>query len=191
MRGARALALLLLACPIRAQEDFSSPAGERFVYYAPPSRSFACDIPADWSASEEETPRGKVSHILGPVEASGLWQVGYHIHVFDKEKPGFVSARDAMTFERRDEKSSSRQATQPVSWRIANKPARVFEVREERFLPKDRLPAKRVMLHHFYAFVASGGNEYIMIKLSATEATYLDYREEFKRLLKTFRIVGY
>jgi hypothetical protein len=77
-----------------------------------------------------------------------------------------------------------------MSWRVGRSPGRIFEVREERVLPEGRLPAKPVRLHHFYAFVSSGADEYFMIKLSCAEDDFVEYRNEFRRFLRTFRVLG-
>ena len=37
----------------------------------------------------------------------------------------------------------------------------------------------------------SNNEEYFIIKLSTTEETFVQYRAEFKRFLKNFRIIGY
>ena len=73
---------------------------------------------------------------------------------------------------------------------VRRRPARVFEVREERLVPPDRLPAELVSLHHFYAFVPDGKEDYFLIKLSTTEHDFLDYRRVFRHFIKSFRIIG-
>ncbi len=65
------------------------------------------------------------------------------------------------------------------------------DVREKRDSTFGRLPAERIDLHHFYAVVPDGRDAYFMIKLSVTEKSYLKYRAEFRRFLKSFRITRY
>lgn len=159
--------------------------------YSPPSRIFSCDIRRGWQAFEHKTPRGAAVHILGPAEPGSSFRPAYHIHHFEKGKPGFMRAKHAMKQERRKDKATGRQATAPKSWRVGNHAARMFEVREQRLLPVGRLPARPVPIHHFYAMVPAGGEDYVMIKFSSTEESYLKYRKEFYRFLETFRIIGY
>lgn len=183
----------LLAALLAAGTAASLGAGKRqgYVQYTPPSRGFACELPAEWTPFESETLRGRAVHVIGPPEADGLWRVSYHIHHFEKGRPGFIRARQTVSAARKGGKAADRVRTQPYTMPLRRKPARIFEVSEERLLPPGRLPSAPVRLHHFYAVIASGKEEYFMIKLSTTEETYLDYRKEFRRFLKSFRVIGY
>ena len=175
------IAAALLAAPASAREK------KIYLPYTPPSGLFSAEIPEGWAASEEETPRGIVTHIVGPSESKGSWHAAYHVHYFEKSKPGFVDSREAMKIFRERDKTTDRDADQMTTWRVDNKPAKMFQVRETRMLPGGRLPAERVSLHHFYMFVPSGRDEYYVIKLSTTEETFLDYRAEFRRFMASFR----
>jgi len=182
-----ALAALWAAGPAAAQEG---SAQTRYPFFTPPSRLFSCEIPVGWSSFETETLRGKAVHIVGP-RGSGTLRPAYHIHHFDKTKPGFLPGKDALRRELKSDKASGRESSATVSVRAGRNTGKMFEVREERLLPEGRLPAKPARLHHFYAFLASGADEYIMIKLSCPEEDFVAYRQEFRRFLKSFRVLGY
>ncbi|MFH1725655.1 MAG: hypothetical protein ABII00_13685 [Elusimicrobiota bacterium] len=197
MRAAAAVALLLMM-PARAagassgggsRERAPGSADPRYVRYSPPSRTFSCEIPSGWTPMEEPTPRGSAVHIVGPQQARGAWRAAYHIHFFEKDKPGFVPSREALKAARR--RDAGRDVTGMSSRRVARRPARVFQVHEKRLLPAGRLPAELVALHHFYVFVPSGSDDYFVIKLSTTEEAFLDYRRELGRFLESFRVIGY
>lgn len=182
----RAILLSLLVSSSFAKEE-----ERQFAPYTPPGRLFSCEIPAKgWQAYEHETPRGSSVHILGPALAGGSLRAAYHIHFFDKSKPGFVAAEETLRMERERDKDSEREATPPTVTRIQRAAARLFEVRERRIIPGDRLPASPLVLHHYYAMLPAGDG-YFMIKLSTTQEDYLDYRKEFKRFLGSFRVLGY
>ena len=181
---------LLLLAWAAAPGMAAKPAGD-FIEYTPPSRLFSCEIPAEgWNALEEEGPRGLSVHILGPEEPDRDFRAGLHVHYFEKGRPGFTPWQELLVKIRERDPEAHRESTGMVSWRIAKRPARTFEIRESRLLPLDRIPAELVTLHHFYALVPGGGDSYFLIKLSTTERTYLQYREPFKRFLKSFRIAG-
>ncbi|PCI37659.1 MAG: hypothetical protein COB53_05840 [Elusimicrobia bacterium] len=158
-----------------------------YIRYSPPSGSFSVEIPEGWVPFEEESPRGTATHIIGPAEASGAWRASYHVHYFEKGKPGFLPAKAAMRVFRNRDKGIDREVGQMTTWRVDKKPAKMFQVREKRILPANRLPAERVSLHHFYMFLPAGRTEYYVIKLSTTEKTFLNYRAEFRRFMSTFK----
>ncbi|MBI3296543.1 MAG: hypothetical protein HYZ75_00145 [Elusimicrobia bacterium] len=172
----------LLALPAGAADD-AFP-------YTPPSRSFSCTLPMGWTAFEQATPAGTATHLVGPETAAG-WRPAYHVHAFEKGKPGWRTPRQTMKALRRSDDASDRASTGLTSWRVARKPARLFEVREKRFTPAGRLPAELLELHHFYALVPGVGDDYFIVKLTTREAEYLDFRKEFNRFLESLRIVGY
>lgn len=175
-----ALALALAAAPAAAEK-------RGYVLYTPPSGSFTAEIPEGWIPFEEESPRGTATHIIGPAEADGAWRASYHIHYFEKGKPGFLPSKEALRVFRARDKATDRDVGQMTTWRVDSKPAKMFQVREKRILPAQRLPAERVALHHFYMFVPSGRDEYYLIKLSTTEKSFLNYRTEFRRFMASFR----
>jgi len=105
-------------------------------------------------------------------------------------KPGSVPIDEAVRRLRAADPASGRAAGPVRRWRVARLSARRFEVTEKRLLPPDRLPARPVMLHHYYTLVPAGDG-YFTIKMSTSRDTYLEHREAYERLLESFRILGY
>lgn len=176
------LSLLLAAgASVAAQEELP---------YSPPSRAFSCTLPLGWTAFEAETPAGPVDHLVGPEGPAG-WRPAYHVHVMEKGKPGWRSPRETIKALRRSDDATERSASGLTSWRVARKPARLFEVREERLYPPGRLPQELLRLHHFYAFVPGVGEDYLIVKLTTREEEFLEYRKEFMRFLESLRTTGY
>ncbi|HVE13035.1 MAG TPA: hypothetical protein VNI01_06545, partial [Elusimicrobiota bacterium] len=149
------LAVLLAAGPARA--------AVKTVPYTPPSKSFACEVPAEgWSAFEEETPRGLTTHILGPEEPDGRFRPAIHVQVFDASRPGFVKWQELLPKLRARDPEVGRESSTMTAWRIDRRAARTFEIREDRLLPIDRYPAEWTRLHHFYALVPGSGESYVL-----------------------------
>ena len=182
------LALLLAAALLSGAP--APAAAQDEVPYTPPSKAFSCTLPMGWTAYEQATPVGTVAHIVGPETAAG-WRPAYHIHVVEKGKPGWRPGRETLKALRRSEDAAERTVTGLNSWRVARKPARLFEAREVRMYPPGKLPAELLPLHHFYAYVPSVGEDYLVVKLTTREAEYLDYRKEFTRFLESLRVLGY
>ena len=180
MKGAAFL--LLLALPAAAAVEL--------LPYTPPSRSFSCLVPSGWTAFEQATPAGTTAHILGPEGPAG-WRPAYHVHVVEKNKPGWQEPHDMLKSLRRADDSSDRAPTALNSWRVARKSARLFEVHERRMNPAGRLPAEALGIHHFYAYVPGVGEDYLIVKLTTREDDYLEFRREFMRFLDSLRLLGY
>lgn len=176
--------LLMLAAILPAAAQ-----GQMTASFASARRTFSCDTPKGWPVFEEDTPGGFAAHFLGPAEAGGAYRAAIHVRYFEKGQPGFVPIDDALKRERQPDKLTERSATSVARWRVARNTARRFEVTETRQLPPGLLPSQAVLLHHYYAFVASGEGYYI-IKLSSTRERYLDYKDDWEKLLATFRIIG-
>ncbi|MFH2201497.1 MAG: hypothetical protein ABIJ96_00130 [Elusimicrobiota bacterium] len=188
--GARTIlhqAGILAAAPAR-RDGGAAPA--KHVYFQPPGRSFSADIPAGWDTVEEKTPRSISVHILGPDEAAGAWRAAYHVHFYEKDFQDYLPARDFLKRLHDREGPAKQEATPLRSLRVSGRAARIFEVRESRLLPHGRLPAATVTLHHYYAFIPASSDAYAVVKLSTTEETFLEYRKEYMRFLKSFRF-GY
>jgi len=162
-----------------------------YVPFTPRNRTFACEIPEGWTPMTRQNARGWSTHIFGPAEDAGSWRAAYHIHYYEKGRPGFLPLREFLKTERRRDKYTDRDVTPMTAWRVAKKPAKLFQVREKRILPSHTLPSQLKALHHFYLVLPGSGEDYFVVKLTTTEETYLDYRKEFRRFLKSFRIVGY
>jgi len=160
------------------------------VLFESAHRTFAGEIPAGWSALETESPSGFSMHLLGPAEAEGAWRPAFHVHFMEKGRPGFIPLEAALKRARRSDKLTGRRATPIFRRKVAKESARRFEVTETRLAPSSTLPARPLVLHHYYALVPAG-ESYFVIKLSTTRDDYLDYRKDFERFLDTFRILGY
>jgi len=185
MRRSKALsALLLLAAGTSAAAD------RGYVAYTAPGNVFTCEIPKGWQAFGSETPFGSSVHVLGPAEEKGAWRAAIHVHFFQKSKPGFVPFDAMLKRERTPDVTTHRQATVVTRWRVSRGSGRRFDVTETRLLPPDILPAKPVVLHHYYAMVPAGDG-YFVIKLSSTQEDYQRHRDDFDHLLSTFLITGY
>ncbi|MHB2026158.1 MAG: hypothetical protein ACYCPQ_05920 [Elusimicrobiota bacterium] len=153
--------------------------------YTPSSGAFSCVLPPGWIPMEEA---GGLIHILGPQSPNGDYRAGIDIQLMRAGDPGFVSYKDELKRLREGFGGGDEVDAAPVKGlKVSGALARFFESNESRFLPDDRLPASRVALHHFTAFIPSR-NDYYLIDLSCTRQTYLDYRGLFMEFLGTFRI---
>lgn len=164
---------------------------EHFERFVPENRAFSCEMPLGWTVFEEEGLRGPAVRMTGPEQADGAWRAVYQVHLLLKDRPGYAPLKDFLKAETRRDKRIAREATVPAAWRVAKKPARIFEVREARFTPPASLPAARLGMHHFYALIPASRDDYFLVKLSTTEDSYLKYRDEFKRFLESFQILSY
>ena len=163
---------------------------KQFEYFEPGIKAFSAEVPTGWEVVEAQTPNSVSVHLLGPSEAEGAWRTAYHIHIIDKNAEEFQDVRSFLKALHEKDDLSQREPTQMRSIRVSRKASRTFETREARFLPYGLLPAATVKLHHYTAVVPHGKDEYALIKLSTTEESYLKYRGEFHRFLKSFRITG-
>ena len=175
------VSVALLVLPALAAEQTT-------LRYAPPSQTFACDLPnADWHAFEEEEGAGFAVHVLGPDNPAGTYRTGIDIRWIEKGQPGWVPVKRYIDGLRGGE---GRGATAVRPYRVSGMLARVFEIVETRRLPGDQLPSLEDDLHHYYAVIPMGEN-YFSIKLSSTRDIYLDYRQLFVRFLHSFKPIGY
>lgn len=178
------LALILLAL------GANSWAGEgAFVPYTPHLRVFSCEIPYGWQTFEEDEPGGFAAHLLGPDNAAGTYRAGIDIHWVDSAKPGFVRLKNAIDAMRRSDKNTKRAANSPRRISTGAGLARFLEVRETRRLLPEQAPSKAREIHHQIAVIPSG-ESYVIVRLSAAEEDYVNYKEIFLRLLKSFQISG-
>jgi hypothetical protein len=169
---------LLLAAPALAGEPFSS--------YVPPSGSFQAEVPSGWSALEIRSPGGLSAHILGP--QMRRLRPAYHVHLYQKDAPGFTAPDELLRKARAADKSMGRESSGMESRRVSGRPAKVFEVRETRWLPMDSLPSEPAVIHRFYAFIADGEDLFVA-SLVVDEEEYESYRGEFRRFLKSMRLL--
>ncbi|HAH05591.1 MAG TPA: hypothetical protein DCM05_03550 [Elusimicrobia bacterium] len=175
------LLALLLAGPAQGQTASGT--------YMPPSGSFVCNLKEGWTTLEERSPQGMSVHLFGPASTPGLIPPAYHIHLIQKDTPGFLDISDAVKKTRKKERFAERTPAPPQSVRYAGRSMKLFEVRERRRLPAEALPSEAAVLHHFYAFIPAG-DDYFIVKLTVDEEEFEDYRQEFRGFLKGFQIIG-
>lgn len=177
-------ALLWGARPARAQEEAKASR------YAPPTRSFYCDVPSGWHAFEEEDALGNVVHLLGPDSPSGNYRTGIDIRWVEKSQPGFRPVAKAIDEMRGSDPMTERTATGARPMRISGILSRTFEIQETRRLAPDSLPSLEEELHHYVAVIPSGESYYV-IRLSSTRDVYLDYRKLFVDFLRSFKTANF
>ena len=179
----------LLAAALLLGMARTARAKEEFVAYAPPMRTFSCEVPAEWKTFEEEEAGGFVTHMLGPLDAAGLYRGGVDVHWVENGRPGFIDIKDATEALRRGDNASGRHAGALKRVNSGMGPARYLEIEETLRLPTDRAPAGRVTLRQSVALIA-GAQGYFVLRLSSSKEDFLDDRDRFLRLLKSFRITG-
>ncbi len=157
------------------------------IPYTPPSGMLTCDLPSqDWTAFEDEEPRGRALHLLGPDNPSGSFRTGIDIHFHDPRRPGFLPVKAAVSRLRREGGPTNRVATPIKRIKVGQTLARIFQVKEARRVPLDLSPSIQENLHHYVA-VVEDGEAYYTIRLSSTEDVYLDFRDAFIAFLNSFR----
>ena len=178
------LALLILLCSVPA---LAAPAKD-WLPYEPPSRLFHMDMPPEgWNAFEEDDALGSVVHVFGPDDPSGTLRATLSIRLVDRDTPNFLPAKEAVEAMRQSQPGRDVTAVRPL--RLTAGLARVFEIVETRRLPIDSAPSAPVTLHQYVAVIPRGA-DYFLVRLITARANYLDYREDFIRLLKSFRPIG-
>lgn len=158
-----------------------------WIPYMPSSRLFSGEIPAEgWWPMEEETAQGPVFRLLGPDSQSGAFRANLTVRFFDKDTPGFTPIKQAVDVMRRDDAATHRSVTGVRPLRIGLGLARTFEVVEVRRVPVDEGPSFEEELHQYVAVVPVG-EAYYLIRLVSSRASYLEYRDDFVRFLKSLR----
>ncbi len=199
------VAAVLLLCPLASAGDWLADASKAareavipganspeapkksWVPYVPASRLFSGEIPAEgWWPMEEETATGSVFRLLGSDSQSGAVRTVLSVRFYDKDTPGFLPIKQAVDLMRRDNKETGRSisAVRPV--RVGLGLARTFEIVETRRMPSDDGPSFEEELHHYVAVIPVG-EAYYLIRLVSSRATYLEYRDDFVRFMKSLR----
>lgn len=181
--------LMLMAPMAFSQETLPQEPKLNRLLYTSPRRTFSCEVPKGWQAFEEDALHGSSVHFLGPAVADGAFRAAINVHFVQKGSPGFVTLENAVKRERQSDKDSSRESGSIIYGRLAGSQSRRFEITETRQLPREVLPSRPKVLHHYYVFL-NVGDGYFMIKMSTPRETYLDYRTDFERMLSTFQILG-
>ncbi len=203
-----ALAALLFAPSAFAAEDWLSgaakaaqtavipgqPSAEEpkkgWIPFIPNSRLFSGEIPAEgWWPVEEETATGSVFRLLGADSQSGSVRATLSVRFYDKDTPGFTPIKQAVELMRKEDKLFPRQITPVRPVRVGLGLARTFEIVETRRMPAEDGPSFEEELHHYVAVIPVG-EAYYLLRLVSSRATYLDYRDDFVRFMKSLRTLS-
>lgn len=158
--------------------------------YVPVSRLFSGEIPTKgWWPMEEETATGSVFRLLGPDSQSGAFRSVLSVRFYDKDTPGFLPIKQAVDLMRKDDKATGRSITPVRPVRVGLGLARTFEIVETRRVPGDEGPSFEEELHHYVAVIPVG-EAYYLVRLVSSRATYLDYRDDFVRFMKSMRTLS-
>lgn len=170
--------------PGSAQPEAPKAAWRPFV---PSSRLFSGEIPVEgWWPMEEETATGSVFRLLGGDSQSGSVRTVLSVRFYDKDTPGFTPIKQAVDLMRRENKETGRSITPVRPVRVGLGLARTFEIVETRRVPSDDGPSFEEELHHYVAVIPVG-EAYYLVRLVSSRATYLEYRDDFVRFLKSMR----
>ncbi len=204
MNKALLLPLLLLAASARAGDwladadkaarEASIPGSAQpeapkkaWMPYVPASRLFSGEIPVEgWWPMEEETATGSVFRLLGGDSQSGSIRTVLSVRFYDKDTPGFMPIKQAVDLMRRENKEINRSISPVRPVRVGLGLARTFEIVETRRVPSDDGPSFEEELHHYVAVIPVG-EAYYLVRLVSSRATYLEYRDDFVRFMKSLR----
>lgn len=201
------LCVVLLAVPASAEDWLAgaskaareavipgSPAPEApkadWIPFVPNSRLFSGEIPAQgWWPMEEETATGPVFRLLGADSQSGSVRATMSVRFYDKDTPGFMPIKQAVEIMRKEDKLFPRSISPVRPVRVGLGLARTFEIVETRRVPSEDGPSFEEELHHYVAVIPVG-EAYYMVRLVSSRATYLDYRDDFVRFMKSLRTLS-
>lgn len=159
----------------------------KWVPYVPSSRLFSGEIPVEgWWPMEEETATGSVFRLLGGDSQSGSVRTVLSVRFYDKDTPGFMPIKQAVELMRRENKEIGRSVSPVRPVRVSLGLARTFEISETRRVPSDEGPSFEEDLHHYVAVIPVG-EAYYLVRLISSKATYLEYRGDFVRFMKSLR----
>ncbi len=198
-------AIVLLFCPLASAGDWladadkaareaviagsNSPEAPKKAWapYVPVSRLFSGEIPVQgWWPMEEETATGSVFRLLGGDSQSGSVRTVLSVRFYDKDTPGFTPIKQAVDLMRRENKETGRSISPVRPVRVGLGLARTFEIVETRRMPSDDGPSFEEELHHYVAVIPVG-EAYYLVRLVSSRATYLEYRDDFVRFMKSLR----
>lgn len=204
MNNALIAALLLLASPAVAGDWLADAAKaanaavipgaaqpeaqkKAWIPFVPASRLFSGEIPVEgWWPMEEETATGSVFRLLGGDSQSGSVRTVLSVRFYDKDTPGFTPIKQAVELMRRDDKELRRSVSPVRPVRVGLGLARTFEINETRRVPSEDGPSFEEELHHYVAVIPVG-EAYYLVRLVSSRATYLEYRDDFVRFMKSLR----
>lgn len=163
------------------------PVKKAWIPYVPSSRLFSGEIPVEgWWPMEEETATGSVFRLLGGDSQSGALRTVLSVRFYDKDTPGFTPIKQAVELMRRENKEIGRKVTPVRPVRVSLGLARTFEINETRRVPSDDGPSFEEDLHHYVAVIPVG-EAYYLVRMVSSRATYLEYRDDFVRFMKSLR----
>lgn len=163
---------------------------QAWLPYVPASRLFSGEIPTEgWWPMEEETETGSVFRLLGADSQSGAVRAVLSVRFYDKDTPGFTPIKETVDKMRRNDKERGRSVTPVRPVRVGLGLARTFEIVETRRLPADEGPSFEEELHHYVAVIPVG-EAYYLVRLISSRATYLNYRDDFVRFMKSLRTLS-
>jgi hypothetical protein len=158
--------------------------------YVPSSRLFSGEIPVEgWWPMEEETATGSVFRLLGGDSASGSVRTVLSVRFYDKDTPGFLPIKQAVDLMRKENPEIHREVSPVRPVRVGLGLARTFEINETRRVPSDDGPSFEEELHHYVAVIPVG-EAYYLVRLVSSRASYLEYRDDFVRFMKSLRTLS-
>ncbi|MEK7388904.1 MAG: hypothetical protein AAB036_04335 [Elusimicrobiota bacterium] len=158
--------------------------------WTPNSRLFSGEIPTQgWWPMEEESWRGPVFFLLGPDSPSAALRATLSVRFYDKDTPGYAPIKKAVDLMRRDNAATRRSMTPVRPLRVGLGLARTFEIVETRRLPMDDAPSFEEEIHQYVAVIPVG-EAYYLVRLISSRSTYLEYRDDFVRFIKSLRAVS-
>ena len=161
-----------------------------WVPFVPGSRLFSGEIPVEgWWPMEEETATGSVFRLLGGDSQSGSVRTVLSVRFYDKDTPGFTPIKLAVDLMRRENKETGRVISPVRPVRVGLGLARTFEIVETRRVPSDEGPSFEEELHQYVAVIPVG-EAYYLVRLVSSRATYLEYRDDFVRFMKSLRTLS-
>lgn len=179
------LIFLLLARAVAASPE------EGGLSWTPESRLFTAERPsAQWRALEEDGAVGAVARLFGPEDSSGLMRATLSVRLVDRDSPSFLPIKPGVSALRAPDAATSRRASPMRTLRVAAGLARTFEIVETRRLPFDEGPSTPLELHHYVAVIPHVGESYFVVRLVTSRNSYLDFRDDFVRFLKSLRPLG-
>lgn len=166
------------------------PAKKAWIPFVPSSRLFSGEIPVEgWWPMEEETATGSVFRLLGGDSQSGAVRTVLSVRFYDKDTPGFTPIKQAVERLRREDKGVRRSVSPVRPVRVGLGLARTFEIDETRRVPADDGPSFEEEIHHYVAVIPVG-EAYYLVRLVSSRATYLEYRDDFVRFMKSMRTLS-
>ena len=180
--------LALFMTPLIASFAAAAAADSGWIDFEPASRLFRAEIPANgWRGFEEEDALGPIVRVFGPDDPSGALRAMLSVRLIDRDSPGYLPIKDAVEAMRRPRPGRDPSPVRPL--RIPAGLARLFEIVEIRRIPVDEGPSATQLLHQYVAVIPRG-DAYFLVRLITSRGTYLDFRDDFVRFLRSLKPIG-